>query len=235
MIPGRTLVEKVRDSIRTQISGGVYKPGDRLPSEAQLTKTFNVSRTVIREAVAALRSDRLVEPRQGAGVFVQDPPPDAALPFGRIDPDRVSSMIEMLELRTAVESDAAGFAALRRSPAQEEVIVEAFQDFRDLALAGKPTSDADVAFHHAIADGTNNPRFSAFLRLIGPSMIPRRAVVPGDDPQLSPEYSRLLIDEHDAIVAAIQGGDEAAARQAMRQHLTNSQIRYRRYLREQRR
>jgi GntR family transcriptional repressor for pyruvate dehydrogenase complex len=231
----QTLVVQVRDALRARIAEGEFKPGDRLPSEARLTEGFGVSRTVVREAIAALRSDGLVEPRQGAGVFVLPPPPPDDLAFQNVDPARVSSLIEMLELRTAVEGDAAAFAALRRSPAQEEAIIEAFQHFRQLALAGQPTSDADFAFHMAVAEAANNPRFAEFLRLTGTALIPRSAVGDGTDPAITPEYSRRLIEEHETIVAEIQNGNEDAARAAMRAHLRGSQARYRQYLRETRR
>lgn len=233
--PGQTLVVQVQDVLRARMADGTHRPGDRLPSEAQLTAEFGVSRTVVREAIAALRSDGLVEPRQGAGVFVLEPPTPAPLPFGNLDLARLSSLIEMLELRAAVEGDAAGFAAQRRSPAQEEAIVEAFEHLRRLAAAAQPTSDADFAFHLAIADAANNPRFSEFLNLLGAMLIPRRAASDGTDPRITPEYARILEGEHEAIVTAIQDGDEAAAREAMRRHLKNSQARYRDYLRSVRR
>ena len=76
-----------------------------------------MSRTVVREAIASLRADRLVEAKQGAGVFVLEPQAVVQSPLlslQNIDPERVSSMIEVLELRTAVEVEAAGLAALRR-------------------------------------------------------------------------------------------------------------------------
>ena len=166
---------KVSDELRSQIVKGRYKTGDRLPSEAQLTQEFGVSRTVVREAIAALRSDGLVEPRQGAGVFVLEPPAAERRPFDNVDLARVSSLIEMLELRTAVEGDAAGLAAVRRSPAQEEKIIEAFDAFRSSAAKGSPTAEADFAFHLAIANAANNPRFSEFLEVLGATLIPRRA------------------------------------------------------------
>lgn len=107
---GRTLVETVRDALREQIAAGAYSPGSRLPSEAQMTKEFGVSRTVIREAVASLRADGLVAPHQGAGFFVPAPPAPVELPFQNIDFVRISSMIELLELRTAVVAEAAALA-----------------------------------------------------------------------------------------------------------------------------
>lgn len=229
---GQTLVVRVSDALRRQIGEGRFQTGDRLPSEAMLTQEFGVSRTVVREAIAALRSAGLVEPRQGAGVFVLAPAPQEGAGFRDLDLARVSSLIEMLELRTAVEGDAAAFAALRRSPAQEERIIEAFQQFRELALAGRPTAEADFALHVAIAEATNNPRFAEFLRLAGGSLIPRRAVSDEGEVEVPPDYARRLIEEHDTIVAAIQAGDEAAAREAMRAHLRNSQSRYRAFLRD---
>ena len=164
---GRTLVVKVSEELRSQIAKGRYKTGDRLPSEAQLTQEFGVSRTVVREAIASLRSDGLVEPRQGAGVFVLEPAPTERRPFHNVDLARVSSLIEMQELRTAVEGDAAGLAAIRRSPAQEEKNIEGFDAFRDSAARGIPQAAADFAFHLALADATHNARCSEFLPAIG--------------------------------------------------------------------
>src|SRR3954468_11749941 len=100
-----TLVFQLSETLRQAIAGGQYAPGARLPSEAQLTEAHGVSRTVVREAIAALRADRLVEARQGAGVFVLEPQASARptmLSLNNIDLARVSSMIELLELRAAV-------------------------------------------------------------------------------------------------------------------------------------
>ena len=103
----KVLPEKISAAIVRQIEllilRGILRPGERLPSEAQLTEAFSVSRTVIREAIATLRADGLVEPRQGAGVFVLEPAETAQRPFQIVDVDKISSIIEMLELRTAVE------------------------------------------------------------------------------------------------------------------------------------
>jgi DNA-binding FadR family transcriptional regulator len=227
-----TLVARLRDALKLEIERGGYAPGDRLPSEAQLCHEHGVSRTVVREAVAALRADGLVEPRQGAGVFVLAPRAPVDEPFKDIDFDRVSSMIELLELRTAVEVEAAGLASLRRSPAQEEQIMECFRKVQRLSASGESTADADFALHLAIADATNNPRFRDFLSMIGPSVIPRRALRPEGAEPVSGEYLTMLNDEHEEIVSAIIDGDETAAREAMRRHLRGSQSRYRSLLRK---
>jgi len=230
-----TLVSKLGETLRQAIAAGQFQPGSRLPSEAQLTETHGVSRTVVREAIAALRADRLVEARQGAGVFVLEPPASARpsmLSLSNVDLARVSSMIELLELRTAVEVEAAGLAALRRSPAQEEVILERHSAVKTCLEAYQPTSEADFALHLAIAEATNNPRFREFLTMIGSNLIPRAALRPDSPETDQAAYIKLLDKEHDAIVMAISHGDEEGARDAMRRHLRGSQLRYRSLLRE---
>lgn len=227
---GKSLVEMLRDRLHADITSGRYAPGDRLPSEAQLTAEHGVSRTVVREAVAALRADGLVDPQRGAGVFVIEPKVDPVAAFRDVDTDRLSTMIELLELRTAVEVEAAGLAAQRRAPAQEEKIVSAL---KQIGQSGEVSADADFSLHLAIADATNNPRFSQFLQMLGAQVIPRQALE-NSNRKVPKEYQDLLQQEHEAIVSAILDGDEQRARDAMRQHLKGSQTRYRALLREAR-
>jgi DNA-binding FadR family transcriptional regulator len=232
-----TLSTRLGDNLRRAIVAGQFPPGSKLPSESQLSEAHGVSRTVVREALASLRADRLVEARQGAGVFVLEPQqaaPSPLLSLHNIDPERVSSMIEVLELRTAVEVEAAGLAALRRSPAQEEVIFDRHDAVRACVEAGTPSSAADFALHLAIAEATNNPRFRDFLAMIGQNVIPRAALRTDESEQDQAAYIKLIDEEHRAIVLAISNGDEDAAREAMRRHLRGSQARYRTLLREQR-
>ncbi len=224
-----TLVSQVSEALRQTILSGDLKPGDKLPSEARLTEAHGVSRTVIREAVAALRADGLVEARQGAGVFVLEPPRAEVLPFQNLDYARISSVIELLELRTAVEVEAAALAAMRRSPQQEEAIITCHHAVRACLDEGTPTVEADFALHLAIADASNNPRFGEFLAMVGRGVIPRAALQGRDES--SSDYIAQLHVEHTRIVEAISNGDEEGARDAMRLHLRGSQSRYRAVLR----
>ncbi|MDB6452845.1 FadR/GntR family transcriptional regulator [Falsirhodobacter sp. 20TX0035] len=228
------LVARVSEALRAEITEGRLKPGDRLPSEARLTEAHGVSRTVVREAIAALRADRLVEARQGAGVFVLEAPVPERAPFQNIDYVRLSSMIEMLELRTAVEMEAAGLAATRRSAQQEERIIDAYRAVSAAIAAGEPTTAADYDLHLAIAEATNNPRFPEFLAMVGGNVIPRQALQntgPAAEDAAPQPYLVQIQEEHDRIVTAILAGDEEGARQAMRVHLRGAQGRYRMLLR----
>ncbi|QCI98976.1 FadR family transcriptional regulator [Agrobacterium larrymoorei] len=228
---GVSLVTQTADALRQSILAGQYKPGDKLPSEAGLTDLYKVSRTVVREAIAALRADKLVEARHGAGIFVLALPTQQPQPFQDVDHDRISSIIELLELRAAVETEAAELAAVRRSPAQEEAIMRRLAAVQDCIQNGKPTAEADFQLHLSIADATNNPRFREFLEVMGQNVIPRAALRATQTETTAASYLQQLQDEHDRIVRAISDGDAAAAREAMRQHLKGSQQRYRAMLR----
>lgn len=227
----RGLVKQISDQLRAEIGSGRFEIGDKLPSQAELCDRFLVSRTVVREAIASLQSDGLLEARQGAGVFVTAHTAPTHSAFGSIDHARLSSMLETLELRSAVEIEAAGLAALRRSPAQEEAIFRAHHTVAGLVAAGQRSSEADFAFHRAIAAATNNPRFVEFLDLLGPTAIPRAAMQgTGAHPEPAPHLERI-VEEHRDIAQAISAADESGARTAMKTHLKGSMQRYRRLIR----
>lgn len=230
--PGRrNLVDVVAQQLRRDILGGALMPGEKLPSESGLTERYKVSRTVIREAIASLRADGLIEVRHGVGAFVGAAHSFPAANLLATDPARISSIIEMLELRTAVETEAAGIAAIRRSPAQEEAILDRYKDIDRALQNGIATSEADFAFHLAIAEGTNNPRFKEFLELTGKKMIPRSFLLDHDDEAAAADYIAQIQGEHRQIAEAISDRDEQVARDAMRLHLTGSQQRYRSLIR----
>ena len=230
------LVNQVSTELRHLILSGELKVGDKLPSEAVLTSNYSVSRTVVREALAALRSDGLVESRQGAGVFVTEETITAPGSLAAVNPERISSVVEMLELRAAVEVEAAGLAAIRRSPAQEDRIFEVLESFINNARNGESTTELDKAFHLSIASATNNPRFAELLELMGAIVIPRSSLqdeIPHKTVARSPiKYLEQIHKEHLAIADAISQRDEISARESMRNHLKGSQERYRKLLRK---
>ena len=228
--PRGNLAARLADTLRRKVMGGQIPVGAKLPSEAELTRAHGVSRTVVREAVASLRAEGLVESRQGAGVFViaDGAGPEGA--FRDVDPDKISSIVEMLELRAAVEIEAAGLAARRRSAAQEDAIFRACEAMEALIARGAPSAPGDYAFHLAVAAATNNPRFAEFLDLTGLGVIPRAGLQEAR-PSASP-YLAQMMAEHRAVADAIAAGDEAGAKAAMRTHLEGSQQRYRNMLRK---
>ena len=221
------LAERVVTALRSQVLSGAVAAGQKLPTEGQLTETFGVSRTVIREAMATLAADGLVESRQGAGVFVLEHPTVA---FGSLSQEikKVSQAINVLEVRMGIEIESAGLAAQRRNAAQEALIQEAFFEFDRLLKLGEPTGKADFAFHREIASATNNPFYVEILDALGDRTIPCDRNSPWYSIEvLSVEYLTGLQREHLLILNAISAGDPQAARDTMRAHLIAAQNRYR--------
>src|SRR6201995_2906101 len=134
----RSLSSEVIDRLAEQIISGKLPVGAKLPSEQEMMKGMGVSRTVVREAVAALRARGLVVTRQGAGAFV-----DRAAgqqPYA-IDPEGLGSLdsvLDILELRMAVESEAAAIASERATVAQITAIGEGLRIFNHAIISGEP-------------------------------------------------------------------------------------------------
>jgi DNA-binding FadR family transcriptional regulator len=229
LVAERKLSRRLFEQLAEQIKGGRLAPGAQLPTELELTRAARVSRTVVREAVAALRAEGLVVTRQGVGAFVSAEPQRA--PF-RIDPERMQSLDEILnvmELRLGVEIESAGLAAERASRAQVRAIAAALDAIDRAAAGGKTAVDEDLALHRAIAEATGNAEFPRFLQFIGLHLIPRRTVS-GLPEQMGGRraYLALIQEEHRRIYQAIERRDPRGAREAMRRHLTRSLERYRR-------
>ncbi len=224
------LTDRVTSLIRQQISNGIFQVGDRLPKEAALCTAHSVSRTVVREALARLKADGLVEARHGVGFFVTDPGPEAGSErFMAGSFDHISSIIEALELRRGVEIEAAGLAAERRSPAQEARIREAFLNLKAaLEDDTEDASEADLELHRAIAEATNNQFFPEFLDLVIERAI-TRAMLTGHGGKEARRLNQTqdLLAEHRHIAEAISDGDSEKARKAMRVHLEKSELRFR--------
>src|SRR5947207_3536019 len=137
----RKLSRGLFDQLAEQIKSGRLAPGERLPTEQALTRAARVSRTVVREAVAALRAEGLVVTRQGVGAFVSAMPQQA--PF-RIEPERMQTLgdvLNVMELRLGVEIESAGIAAERASRSQVKAIGAALEAIERAAASGKSAVD----------------------------------------------------------------------------------------------
>lgn len=225
--PPRSLTAALIDQLTEEITSGRLEPNERLPTEQEMISAFGVSRTVVREAIAALKAEGLVETRQGAGVFVaKNPRP----PF-RIDPEGVrcvGDVLQLMELRTSVEVAAAGLAAERRTATQMRAIERALRAFERAMRANEDAVDADFEFHRCVGAATNNPFYLSFLRYLGSFIIPRRSIhvrESSDDERHA--YLEGVLAEHRSIADAIAARDVKIAREAMRRHLERGRDHYR--------
>jgi DNA-binding FadR family transcriptional regulator len=192
-----------------------------------MMSSFGVSRTVIREAVSALRADGLVVTRQGSGAFVAG---DVARRPFRIDPERLSSIydvLQVMELRTSVEIETAGLAAERHDRPHLRGVEIALEAIDRQIAAGDSAITADFEFHMAIAAATGNPNFVNFLQFLGNIIIPRQSVrIEAHSPDSQRAYLERLQAEHREIYFAIRDRAVDDAREAARRHLLNSRRRY---------
>ncbi|KQN75268.1 FadR family transcriptional regulator [Devosia sp. BK] len=224
------LAQIVVDELRRRIASGALPVGSQLPTEPQLEQQFEVSRTVVREAIAELRASGLVTPIQGKGIFVSEQTRPAMIDLTPGEIQSIPQTLEMLEFRMAIETEAAAIAAYRRSAEQENAIRAAHHDMANRVIEDRPTTDADFAFHLAIGAATNNRFFIDGLKRFGPASIPR-SQFPTLPSAKDPAYLAGVVAEHERILDAIADQDPDAARLSMREHLLGSQKRYRRLAR----
>jgi len=221
----RGLTAQLVTRLTGDIVSGKLPPGSRLPTEQEMIAATGVSRTVIREAVAALRADGLVVTRQGVGAFVAE---NVRRPF-RVDFDESSSLAEVLnvmELRAGVEIESAGLAAERATSDQVRKISDRLAAVQTAINRGETAVNEDFAFHCEIADATGNPQFRRFLEYLGRFIIPRQTVWGQTTPVLGKSHLALFQREHEQILAAIRAHNVKQARTAMQHHLQRSRQRY---------
>lgn len=226
--PRDSLTAQLVRDLAQRIDSGELAAGAQIPPERELMLRYGVSRTVVREATSSLKASGRIATHQGRGAFVLSTPPAFRL---HIDPAQLSTLrdvLRVMDIRVALEAEAAALAAARRTPAQLAMIRQALEEL----AAGQGKSDAnqasDVQFHLAIARATGNGYFSQLLEDLAPRMLPRaRLDLFGGDRRLKQEYLKRLQHEHTDIFLAIQRQDPEAARAAMRLHLSNSRERLR--------
>lgn len=192
-----------------------------------MVTAFGVSRTVVREALAALKADGLVTTRQGSGAYVADV--TDLRPFRLRDEQlgAVENIADVLELRLAVEVEATSLAAGRATTAQLRRIALAHSRFSKAVERGDEAVAEDVAFHGAIAAATGNPQFGRFLAFLGGFLIPRQRIdLRPLEADAHEAYMCGLVSEHAVIVTRIEDRDPDGAGAAMREHLARAVRRY---------
>jgi len=227
----KSLPLQTAEKLRQRILNRGMKVGDKLPTEPNLMIEFNVSRTVLREAIATLKAEGLVQAKQGVGVFIAEP--KTALPLLlRQSTQTLTDTIESLELRAAVEVEAVALAVTRCSLAQEADIYRCYDAYEKKTQNGESAEQEDFEFHLSIARATNNQHFVDFLEVLGRRTIPRARLREDAGLPRDPDIDKSLNNEHKAIIDAIVARDTKAAQRAIRDHLYNGCERYRKLMRE---
>jgi len=224
----RLVAERLSDRLaallRGQIDAGLLRPGDRLPTEAQLALAHGVSRTVVREAVHQLRSHQLVHARQGSGVYVATAPANQPLAFDPTVLESVHSVLHVVEVRRALEGEMAALAAERATRMQIAGLRRALKAIDAAAAAGHDGVAEDLAFHRLIGEVTGNPQFSRLLGFLEQYQREGMRVTRGNEARRA-DFMDAVRREHRAIVDAIAQRDPAAARRRAIEHMQHAEQR----------
>ncbi|SQI36388.1 L-lactate utilization operon repressor [Leminorella richardii] len=215
----KRLYKEIATAIKQQLSDGVYKVGDKLPTERTLSETFGVGRAVIREAMILLEAEGFIDIRKSSGVYVlKNETVINSFLDGKAGP------FELLQARQLIETSITAFAATQIVKSDLAKLYEILEQEKKL-LDSPPDQSLDAQFHCAIAASTQNAMLAEIVRYIWDvrNRDPLWQTLTKESDQ--EEYSRKGFAEHEEIVAALQRKDPIAARQSMWQHLENIKLR----------
>lgn len=212
--------KKIGNELKEQLENHQYQIGDKLPAERDLANYFNVSRTVIREAIIMLELENLVEVRKGSGVYVIALPQRTASNDEFLDKVDVGPF-ELLQARQLLESSMAEFAALQVTRADITKLKDILARERNTLEQGDEDYVADEDFHRTIAEITQNEVILQMqkalwdLRTNSQTWKGLHLHIPNQS------YRHLWLQDHENIITALQKKDPAMAKKAMWQHLEN--------------
>ena len=214
-ISSKRLYRQIADQLADLMRKGEFKPGDRLPSERELSQQFNVSRASVREALIALEIDGLIDVRVGLGVFVNAAPAAAnSMTAALAEP----GPFDVLSARYLVEGETSALAARDGSARDHARIRETLQMMADEFSDSHAALNADALFHLRIAEASGN---SALVHLVHQLWSQRYSAMfrKLDEHFDTPERHQAAIGEHRQLVEAIERRDADGARAAMVAHL----------------
>lgn len=219
------LSDQLADWLAQQVREGVFPPGSALPTEAELVRQHGVSRTVVREAVSRLKSLGLLASRQGSGVYVRAAHAVQPLDLhGGPHADSLHAVLQVVEVRRALEGEAAALAAQRRTPAQLAAMREALAAVDTAVAQGRDGVEEDLHFHHVIAQATGNVPLIATLDYLMEFLREGTRVTRANEARRA-DMMDAVRREHQAVLRAIERGDAQAARRAATRHMAHARER----------
>ncbi len=207
--------EEVEAQIHELIRQGRLKAGDQLPSERELSETFKVSRTSVREALRTLETKGLIISRTGMGNFVADLPIEALIaPLAKLLIEEKTALADVFELRKLIEPHIASLAAERATNRDIDRMKTILERQGQAVNRGETGVEADAQFHFAIGQATQNHALeklvSGLMELLSHSR---------EESLQTPDRRRASIDSHRKILAAIERHDKTRAQDAMFRHI----------------
>jgi GntR family transcriptional repressor for pyruvate dehydrogenase complex len=214
--------DEVVGQIEALILEGVLRAGDRLPGERELSRQFEVSRPILRDALKALETRGLLTTRHGGGTHVSDLIGEVfSKPVMDLFSTHRKAAADYLEYRREIEGVAADYAARRATP-DDIALLDAIMARMDEAHRSGDFDDeaeVDVEFHHAVGECAHNiillHTLRSCYRLLSDGVFRHRLLV-----FTLPGVREELLAQHRAIHAAVKAGDPATARKAAMDHIS---------------
>jgi DNA-binding FadR family transcriptional regulator len=209
------IYKEIVRQIRTLISEGKLRSGDRLPPERDLAERFRVSRASVREALRALEAMRLIQIRFGEGTFVREIAVDSLVePLALVILTSREAVGELFEARRLLEPPIAGLAALRASREEVQEMERIVEDQGHEVAGGATGLAQDAAFHAAIAASAHNHAITRIVHALVDLLTQSR-----EESLQTPGRPNRSHRDHARILDAIREGDSEAAQNAMLDHL----------------
>lgn len=214
--PRQSVPEVIIERILQAISSGDIRPGERLPTEPELARSLGVGRTSVREALGKLQMLGVIEVRRGLGTFVTNTTTtDPKVAFLRWSAEHSDQVIDLFEVRMALEAAAAALAAVRANAAERRALLAAARRHGEVADDGlDPLVATDQEFHQLLVDASHNEALQRVYAMLVPQFYEYRKkslALRG-----APERSA---SDHLSIVTAIQARAPEQARAAVLAHL----------------
>lgn len=218
--------QMIIDQIKASIERKELKPGDRLPSERELAELLSVSRSAVREAISVLESAHIVRIAPGIGVFLEeDRNKDLLIKMNEIVSPSGANLIQLIEVRQAIEVQAAYLAALRRTDADLRSIGAAYSALVQSARAGKVAAEEDYRFHLSVVEASDNQMLLETVKFVSDKCLEGLRESRSQSMRI-PGKSEAVLEEHRLIYEAIEERDANKALEKMWEHLQNVKTRY---------
>ena len=217
-IKPKRVSDQVFDQIRELIYRGKFKPGEKLMTERELATAMDVSRTTIRDAIQRLSAMGLIVQRQGQGTFVKSFDENLENPLSKAIEAQNVSLDDLLEVRIGLECNAVALAALRADEADILAMAQSIDEMQSAIKSGRLGTQADTAFHMAIAYAAKNPLHILIMRNFYDYLFH------GIRENLSslykePKNIKIILRQHKNILRAIKARDKEEAWEAMQAHI----------------
>ncbi|MGM7723478.1 FadR/GntR family transcriptional regulator [Metabacillus sp. Hm71] len=214
----KPLKKTVIQEIKQYMIDHQLKAGDKLPTERKFTEMFGVSRSVVREALSYLENTEVIRIRQGQGAFLNESNIENLLDnFFFLWQMNGGKIQDILGLRILFESSAID-EIVKNHKSEKLTLLKQVVEESEKAVTPDEYRDADILFHKQLLQATDHDLFIQMTNMITSYFFQVQHI------KLTPEEYKVLINEHQTIVEALEHGDAEKAKLLLTKHIKNTKV-----------